>query len=140
MNIFFLSWDPKLCAQEHSDRHVVKMILETAQMLYTACWYIWYEYENNIQIKDRSQKATFKPDECTGPSSPPASKPALSATNNLSAKCKFELLEKIYEKQTMWAVGSDINKINDSIKILSTLQKLIYNYANKLNYEYFFNC
>lgn len=62
MNIFFLSWDPKLCAQEHSDRHVVKMILETAQMLYTACWYIWYEYENNIQIKDRSQKATFKPD------------------------------------------------------------------------------
>ena len=49
MNIFFLSWDPKLCAQEHSDRHVVKMILETAQMLYTACWYIWYEYENNIQ-------------------------------------------------------------------------------------------
>ncbi len=29
---------------------------------------------------------------------------------------KFELLEKIYEKQTMWAVGSDINKINESIK------------------------
>ena len=29
---------------------------------------------------------------------------------------KFELLGKIYEKQKMWAVGSDINKINDSIK------------------------
>ncbi len=29
---------------------------------------------------------------------------------------KFKLLEKIYEKQKSWAVGSDINKINDSIK------------------------
>ena len=29
---------------------------------------------------------------------------------------KFELLDKIYEKQKIWAVGSDINKINESIK------------------------
>ena len=29
---------------------------------------------------------------------------------------KFELLEKIYENQKTWDVGSDINKINDSIK------------------------
>ena len=29
---------------------------------------------------------------------------------------KFVLLDKIYEKQQSWAVGSDINKINDSIK------------------------
>ena len=29
---------------------------------------------------------------------------------------KFELLGKIYEKQKLWAVGSDINKINESIK------------------------
>ena len=29
---------------------------------------------------------------------------------------KFELLGKIYEKQKFWAVGSDINKINDLIK------------------------
>ncbi len=29
---------------------------------------------------------------------------------------RFELLSKIYEKQRLWAVGSDINKINDSIK------------------------
>ena len=31
-------------------------------------------------------------------------------------KKKFELLDKIYEKQKLWAVGSDINKINDSLK------------------------
>ena len=29
---------------------------------------------------------------------------------------KFKLLGKIYEKQSAWAVGSDINKINESLK------------------------
>ena len=28
----------------------------------------------------------------------------------------FELLEKMYEKQKIWAIGSDINKINESIR------------------------
>jgi len=36
MNIFYLNRDPKICAQEHVDKHVVKMILETAQLLSTA--------------------------------------------------------------------------------------------------------
>ena len=35
---------------------------------------------------------------------------------NLDNSKRFELLGKIYEKQRLWAVGSDINKINDSIK------------------------
>ena len=33
MNIFFLDDDIKKCAQYHCDKHVVKMILETAQLL-----------------------------------------------------------------------------------------------------------
>jgi hypothetical protein len=33
MNIFVLDWDVKKCAQYHVDKHVVKMILETAQLL-----------------------------------------------------------------------------------------------------------
>jgi hypothetical protein len=33
MNIFFLSEDPKECAKFHNNKHVVKMILETAQLL-----------------------------------------------------------------------------------------------------------
>ena len=36
MNIFYLSDYPHLCAEYHCDKHVVKMILETAQMLSTA--------------------------------------------------------------------------------------------------------
>jgi hypothetical protein len=33
MNIFFLDENPETCAQYHNDKHVVKMILETAQLL-----------------------------------------------------------------------------------------------------------
>ena len=36
MNIFVLDENPKLAAQYHCDKHVVKMILESAQMLSTA--------------------------------------------------------------------------------------------------------
>lgn len=36
MNIFFLDRDPALAARFHSDQHVVKMVLETAQILCTA--------------------------------------------------------------------------------------------------------
>tara|TARA_B100000963_G_C22524340_1_gene624543 strand:- start:173 stop:766 length:594 start_codon:yes stop_codon:yes gene_type:complete len=35
------------------------------------------------------------------------------ASNN---KEKFELLDEMYNKQKVWAVGSEINKINESIK------------------------
>ena len=38
MNIFALSQDPKEAAKAHGDKHVVKMILESCQMLYTAHW------------------------------------------------------------------------------------------------------
>jgi len=33
VNIFVLDYDVKKCAQYHNDKHVVKMILETAQLL-----------------------------------------------------------------------------------------------------------
>jgi hypothetical protein len=36
MNIFFLSFDPKKAAQQHADKHVVKMLLESVQLLWTA--------------------------------------------------------------------------------------------------------
>ena len=36
MNIFYLDKDPKVCATMHCDKHVVKMIIEYAQLLSTA--------------------------------------------------------------------------------------------------------
>jgi hypothetical protein len=38
MNIFYLHNNPEICAQYHLDKHVVKMILETAQLLYSVHW------------------------------------------------------------------------------------------------------
>ena len=36
MNIFYLDKDPKTCAEMHCDKHVVKMIIEYAQLMSTA--------------------------------------------------------------------------------------------------------
>ena len=36
MNIFYLNTDPRIAAQQHCDQHVVKMMVETAQLLCTA--------------------------------------------------------------------------------------------------------
>ena len=38
MNIFILDNNPQLCAQYHNNKHVVKMILESAQLLCGAHW------------------------------------------------------------------------------------------------------
>ena len=38
MNIFFLSSIARNCARYHVDKHVIKMILEACQLLYTCLW------------------------------------------------------------------------------------------------------
>lgn len=38
MNLFFLDQDLDKCAEYHIDKHVTKMVLETAQLLTTAVW------------------------------------------------------------------------------------------------------
>jgi hypothetical protein len=43
MNIFLLDTDTKKCAQYHCDKHVVKMILETAQLLCGVHWIVGNE-------------------------------------------------------------------------------------------------
>jgi len=54
MNLFLLSWNPKKCAIWHCDKHVVKMILESVQMLYTA-WHI-----NNGGVPDSAPNGGYK--------------------------------------------------------------------------------
>jgi hypothetical protein len=36
MNIFYLDNNPTVCAQQHCNKHVVKMVVETSQLLSTA--------------------------------------------------------------------------------------------------------
>ena len=48
MNIFYLNVDPLKCAQQHCNRHVVKMIVEYAQLLSTAHRVL----DGKIEIRD----------------------------------------------------------------------------------------
>lgn len=43
MNIFFIFLDPTDAARHHGDKHVIKMILESTQMLMTCCHVAWGE-------------------------------------------------------------------------------------------------
>ena len=52
MNIFHLHKVPKVCAEYHCDKHVVKMILETAQMLSTA-------YQRHCGLDDNLYKPAY---------------------------------------------------------------------------------
>lgn len=51
MNIFFLDRNPKTCAEMHCDKHVIKMILESAQMI---CTNVNYMVHNSIETPYRS--------------------------------------------------------------------------------------
>lgn len=44
MNIFILDTEPVVAASYHCDKHVCKMILESAQMLCSAHWIGWLEH------------------------------------------------------------------------------------------------
>lgn len=54
MNIFYLDNDPNICASYHNDKHVIKMILESAQLLSTAHRVLdghrYVEIKNNRRI------------------------------------------------------------------------------------------
>jgi len=50
---------------------------------------------------------------------------------NVDDKKRFQLLGEIYKKQNKWAVGSDINKINESIKKIGLNFNLKENDMNK---------
>jgi hypothetical protein len=70
MNIFYLDEHPILAAQYHCDKHVVKMILESAQMLCTAHYKMFVpsmyqrEYTGKLQGIDL-YKPTHKNHPCT---------------------------------------------------------------------------
>lgn len=52
MNIFFLDNDVTLCAQYHCDKHVIKMILESAQILCT----VLHQYGIDAPYRPTHQK------------------------------------------------------------------------------------
>lgn len=63
MNIFILDEDPQLAAQMHCDKHVVKMIVESAQLLSTAHRYLDGEEYIQLSKNNRRLKRWRLPDE-----------------------------------------------------------------------------
>ena len=63
MNIFYIHSDPQVCAQQHVDKHVVKMILEYAQLLSTAHRVLDGTESVRLSKTGRRQKAFVLPDE-----------------------------------------------------------------------------
>jgi hypothetical protein len=64
MNIFALHPDPWKAARWHADKHVVKMILESVQMLYTAHWVATFPFllrAKSPQAVSRLQKRLETP-------------------------------------------------------------------------------
>lgn len=61
MNIFFLSKCPKRSARYQCDKHVVKMILESIQMLYCAHWILSNgEFVNDSVFEDETILKPYK--------------------------------------------------------------------------------
>ena len=63
MNVFFLDENPVLAAQYQCDKHVVKMILESAQLLCTSHWELDTGVQNTDEVK--FYRATHKNHPCS---------------------------------------------------------------------------
>jgi hypothetical protein len=63
MNIFYLHPDPRICAEFHNDKHVVKMIIEYAQLMSTAHRVLDGEEYIDLTANGRKIKRWRLPDE-----------------------------------------------------------------------------
>ena len=73
MNLFVLDLDPRVAAEAHADKHVVKMLLEACQLLYTAHW-IWaypglLEHNYSVKIAEEQKKLSVPESMLTAPKS-----------------------------------------------------------------------
>jgi hypothetical protein len=69
MNIFYLHKSPEICAKYHADKHVVKMILEYAQLLSTAHRLVDQELFTEGAIKSEWDGILYKSTHVNHPSS-----------------------------------------------------------------------
>lgn len=54
MNIFFLHWHPRICALFHCNKHVIKMILESVQLLASAHWMTNSKYKPTYKLTHKN--------------------------------------------------------------------------------------
>jgi len=59
MNIFILDLDIKKCAEYHCDKHVVKMLLETSQILCSAFYYTNESHRSPYKLAHKNHPCTI---------------------------------------------------------------------------------
>ena len=64
MNVFVLDYDTKKCAQMHCDKHVVKMILETAQLLCGSHWMLGSRHTAPYKLSHKNHPCSRWVREC----------------------------------------------------------------------------
>jgi len=65
VNIFVLDRDPRRAARYHCDRHVVKMVLESAQLLSTALWIVDERRARRLHARGLLYLPTHRRHPCT---------------------------------------------------------------------------
>lgn len=89
MNIFFLHLDPTTCARLYLNKHCVKIILECAQMLYTA---MWKNHSTEEWVQQHLSDLELNPYKCTHFNHPTAKWVRLTSDNfNYTIQLALEL-------------------------------------------------
>lgn len=118
MNIFYLSKSAKRAARYHCDKHVVKMILETTQILYTVLWVVYGDKKCSKLLKHapltKSGKHGYKKTHMNHPSC----KWARYSTENYRWLCKFGL----YLCQEYTYRYSKVHACEDHLRFLYEIQ------------------
>ena len=64
MNIFILDLNPRKCAEYHSNSHVIKMVLESAQLLCGVHWATQSTYEIPYKLSHKNHPCSIWAREC----------------------------------------------------------------------------
>jgi len=65
VNIFVLDSDPRRAARYHCDKHVVKMVLESAQLMSTGLWLVDERRAQRLHERGQLYRPTHKRHPCT---------------------------------------------------------------------------
>lgn len=106
MNIFRLDEDSKICAQYHCDKHVVKMILEYAQILSTA----------HRVLDNNNSEELYKATHVNHPST------IWARTTSENYKWLYDLFLALLDEYTF-----RYNKFHNTSRLLDILSELPYN-------------
>ncbi len=115
--IFSVEVQSKIISEGKKDAKVVVKVFSSLTCPACANWHskIFYQMK-----KDFIDKGLVKFEHHPFPLDLAALNAEIILRCQIDDEKRFELLGKIYEKQSVWAVGSDIIKINDSIKKIAS--------------------